>query len=192
VDEIKVIESVKNGNTNMYNILVKSYMKKIQNFIYSMVNDLDDSESLTQDTFIKAYESINKYENNGNFQGYLFKIAKNITLNFIKKSKRIKIFSSFRKPIEYEREHFTQESGESKLIENEKEIILRNALLKLKEEKRLALILKTYMNMSYKEISEITGWSISKIETLISRARADLINIIKMQENKNKIVNKVR
>ena len=192
MDEIKVIESVKNGNTNMYNILIKSYMKKIQNFIYSMVNDIDDSESLTQDTFIKAYESINKYENNGNFQGYLFRIAKNLTLNFIKKSKRTKIFSSFRRSVEYEKEHFTEETGEFKLIEDEKEMLLRKALLQLKEEKRLALILKTYMNMSYKEIAEITGWSISKIETLISRARTDLINIIKMQENKNNIVNKVR
>lgn len=192
MDEIKVIESVKNGNTNMYNLLIKSYMKRIQNFIYSMVNDIDDSESLTQDTFVKAYENIKKYENNGNFQGYLFKIAKNLTLNFIKKNKRIRIFSSFGKSVEYEKEHFTEETGELKYIEDEKEMILRKALLKLKEEKRLALILKTYMNMSYKEIAEITGWSISKIETLISRARNDLINIIKMQENKNEIVNNVR
>ena len=192
MDEIKIIDSVKNGNVNMYGILVKEYSQKIQNFIYSMINDIDDSESLTQDTFIKAFENIKKYENNGNFQGYLFRIAKNLTLNLIKKNSRTKLFSRFKASLEYEKKHYTDKAGEYNYIQNEKDELLRKALLKLKEEKRLALILKTFMQMNYKEISDITGWSISKIETLISRARAELINIIKLQEKENKIVNKMR
>ena len=61
-----------------------------------------------------------------------------------------------------------------------------SALYELKENQRLALILKIYLEMSYKEIAEITDWSTSKIETLISRAKGNLKK--KLQENRSLIV----
>jgi len=64
--------------------------------------------------------------------------------------------------------------------------------MELKENQRIALILKVYLDFSYKNISKITGWSIPKIETLISRAKKSLKNKIFLQENKDKNVYKVR
>ena len=62
----------------------------------------------------------------------------------------------------------------------------------LKENYRLALILKVYLDFSYKQIAEITGWSIPKIETLISRAKAQLKDLVNVQEKGIQSVNIVR
>jgi RNA polymerase sigma factor (sigma-70 family) len=80
----------------------------------------------------------------------------------------------------------SKETPEKAIDKKQKDKALLNALYSLKENQRLALVLKVYLEMSYKEISEITGWSISKIETLISRAKGNLKN--KLQENKQSIV----
>jgi RNA polymerase sigma-70 factor (ECF subfamily) len=118
-----------------------------------------------------------------NFHAYIFTVAKNLTLNYIKKHKRTQLFSHFgsKNPENY---LYSDNKSQQKTLEekiNEQQLI--SALKTLKENQRIALILKVYMDFSYKKIAKITGWSISKIETLISRAKRELKNKIFLQEN---------
>lgn len=188
----EIIKSVKIGKTQNFEIIINKYNKKILNFINRMIFDYDESQNISQDVFLKVYENLNRYKMEGNFQAFIFKIAKNLTLNYIKKKKRVLFFSEhFSNGIEGK--YFQYEATQHKNIEEKvKEELLISSIMELKENQKIALILKVYLDFSYKNISKITGWSIPKIETLISRAKNTLKRKIFLQENKDKNVYKVR
>lgn len=180
-----IVRTVREGYTRNYEILIDRYKKKIVNFIHKMIFDYDEAQSLAQDTFIKVYQAIPKYQSMDNFQSFIFTVAKNITLNYIKKQKRIQFFSSFLSPIE-ESKHFRSEHTQHALMEKQQqEEIISGAIKNLNENQRLALILKVYLEFPYQKIEEITGWSIPKIETLISRAKNNLKTQVNLMTNSN-------
>ena len=188
----EVILSVREGKTQNYEIIIDRYKKKIVNFIHKMIFDYDESQNIAQEVFLKVFETSSRYKIQGNFKSFIFTIAKNLTINYIKKKKRTVLFSSFFSQ-NLEDRYFRHEATQHQEIENiQKEKVLISALKKLKENQRIALILKVYLEFSYKKIAEITGWSIPKIETLISRAKQNLKNDILLQENMEKNVLKER
>jgi len=178
-----VVRSIREGNTRNFEILVDRYKNKIINFIHKMIFDYDEAQSLAQDVFLKVYESMKKYKSQDNFQAFIFTIAKNKTLNYIKKQKRVLLFSSFLSR-DAENRHFQAEETQHAIMEkNQQEEMLTAALKNLNENQRIALIMKVYLDFSYKKIEEITGWSIPKIETLISRGKSNLKQQILSMEN---------
>ena len=109
-----VVRSVRDGNTRNFETLIDRYKNKIINFIHKMIYDYDEAQSLSQDVFLKVYETIKRYQMQDNFQAFIFTIAKNITLNYIKKQKRVLFFSNFvpgdsRDTREYENRYFQAE-----------------------------------------------------------------------------------
>jgi RNA polymerase sigma-70 factor (ECF subfamily) len=175
-----VVRSVQEGNTRNFETLIDRYKNKIINFIHKMIYDYDEAQSLSQDVFLKVYETIKRYQMQDNFQAFIFTIAKNITLNYIKKQKRVLFFSNFapgnsNTDKEYENRYFQAEETQQEAVEkDQQEEMLTAALKTLNENQRIALIMKVYLEFSYSQIAEITGWSIPKIETLISRAKSSL------------------
>lgn len=175
-----VVHSVREGNTRNFETLIDRYKNKIINFIHKMIYDYDEAQSLSQDVFLKVYETIKQYQMQDNFQAFIFTIAKNITLNYIKKQKRILFFSGFspgdsNAAKDYENRYFQAEDTQQEALEkDQQEELLTAALKTLNENQRIALIMKVYLAFSYHQIAEITGWSIPKIETLISRAKSNL------------------
>ncbi|HLP59977.1 MAG TPA: RNA polymerase sigma factor [Candidatus Deferrimicrobium sp.] len=168
------VRSVREGHTRDFEILVNRYKRKIINFIHKMIFDYDEAQSLAQDTFIKVYLSISKYNSLDNFQSFIFTIAQNTTLNYIKKQKRFQFFSSFLSPGEENNRFRTADNQHELMEKDQQDEIISIALKNINENQRLALILKVYLDFSYQQIAEITGWSIPKIETLISRAKSNL------------------
>jgi RNA polymerase sigma-70 factor, ECF subfamily len=144
-----------------------------------MIFDYDEAQSLAQDVFLKVYESLKRYKSQDNFQAFVFTIAKNLTLNYIKKQKRFLWFSGNSSENSEEKHYRTEETQQQYIEKNQQEIMMTEALKTLKENQRIALIMKVYLDFSYKRIEEITGWSIPKIETLISRAKSSLIASIR-------------
>jgi len=185
-----VVRSVREGNTRNFEILVDRYKKKIINFIHKMIFDYDEAQSLAQDVFLKVYESIKKYKSQDNFQAFIFTIAKNKTLNYIKKQKRVLLFSGFLSR-DAENRHFQAEETQYAVMEkHQQEEMLTAALKNLNENQRIALIMKVYLDFSYKRIEEITGWSVPKIETLISRGKSNLKRQILQWKIRKKICKK--
>lgn len=178
-----VIASVKEGKTQNFEILVERYKKRIVNFINRMISDYDEAENISQDVFLKVYEKISQYKSQSNFSSFIFTIAKNLTLNYIRKQKAMLFFSSFFSSHQEEKYFSSTHNPQMEAEDREKDLLLVKALGKLNESQRLALILKVYLEQSYVQIQEITGWSIPKIETLISRAKQNLKKFL--QENVN-------
>ncbi len=170
----QVIQSVLAGKVQNFEILIDRYSSRIINFINRMITDYDEAENIGQDIFLKVYENLSKYKMEGNFKTFIFTIARNRTLNYIKRKKRVQFFSQMPENQSVD-SYFSYEDHPADRIEkSEKDRALLDALSQIKENQRLALILKVYLEMSYKEIRDITGWSIPKIETLISRAKGSL------------------
>lgn len=105
-----------------------------------------------------------------------------MTINYIKKSRRIVFFSHLFSKGTQPQEFASPDNTGEMIEKSQQEAMLDQALLKINENQRLALILKIYLDFSYKKIANVTGWSIPKIETLISRAKDNIQKHISMQE----------
>lgn len=188
----EIITSVLEGRTRDFEILIHRYSGKIINFINSMTADRDEAQSIAQDVFFKIYQNLPYYKKQNNFSAFVFKIAKNMTLNWLNRQKRTVFFSRLLGR-EFNQVPFIQ--APTHTVDQEQserdEKIIQN-LRYLPEEQRIALILKIYLEFSYKQIKEISGWSIPKIETLISRAKSRLKKNINLQEKNSGFVLKAR
>ena len=184
----EIVSAVLAGRRQDFEILVQRYSGKIIHFITRMTQDRDEARSIAQEVFLKIFQNLPYYRKENNFSAFIFKIAKNMTLNWLNREKRTVLFSRLL-AWEFNKAPFRQEPpllSHHEQSERDNDI-MRNLRL-LPEEQRLALILKVYLEFSYKQIREITGWSIPKIETLISRAKSRLKKNIHLQERSREIV----
>jgi len=188
----EIIAAVLEGNTREFEILINRYSARIIKFISSMTADRDEAQSIAQDVFIKIYQNLPYYKQQNNFSAYIFKIAKNMTLNWLNRQKRTVFFSRLLGR-EFNQPQFRLAPDHAMGPEEaEREEKITRNLRRLPEEQRIALILKIYLEFSYKQIREISGWSIPKIETLISRAKSRLKKNIALQDKNPGIVLKAR
>ena len=188
----EIITSVLEGCTRNFEILIQRYSGKIIHFINSMTADRDESQSIAQDVFFKIYQNLPYYKKQDNFSAFIFKIAKNMTLNWLNRQKRTVFFSHL---VGRELDQVSCRQVPALAVDPEqleKDEKISQNLRSLPEEQRIALILKIYLEFSYKQIREISGWSIPKIETLISRAKSRLKKNIDLQEKNSGFVLKVR
>jgi RNA polymerase sigma-70 factor (ECF subfamily) len=188
----EIITAVLEGRSRDFEILIKRYSGKIINFINGMTADRDEAQSIAQDVFLKIYQNLPYYKKQNNFSAFIFTIAKNMTLNWLNRQKRTVFFSRLLGR-ELDQPAFSQAPAQPVDPEHSErdEKIMRH-LRGLPEEQRIALILKVYLEFSYKQIREISGWSIPKIETLISRAKGRLKKNIALQEINSGFVLKTR
>lgn len=143
------------------------------------VKQEEEAEEITQDVFVKVYFFLEKFENRSSLKTWIYRICVNACLEFLKKKKRKKRFG-FNIPL------FNEESGEEnagevldqnaleKLESKETQVVLETLIDNLPENQRTAFILLKLNDLSYKEIAEIMETSESAVDSLLSRARANL------------------
>ena len=86
--EYKIIKQIMNGEYEQYAMLIEEHQNKLFTFIYRIVNNREDAEDLTQDTFIKAYKSIHSFRFKSKFSTWLYQIGYNNSCNLIKRIKK--------------------------------------------------------------------------------------------------------
>jgi RNA polymerase sigma-70 factor (ECF subfamily) len=179
----EVVAAVLEGRSRDFEILVRRYSSRIIHFIARMTADSDEAQSIAQDVFLKIFQNLAYYRAQNNFSAFIFKIARNMTLNWLQRQKRTVFFSRLLGR-ELDKAPFRQETPRfSPQDRREREDAVTRNLMLLSEEQRLALVLKVYLEFSYKQIREVTGWSVPKIETLISRAKSRMKKNILLQES---------
>jgi RNA polymerase sigma-70 factor (ECF subfamily) len=179
----EIVTSVLNGRSRDFEILVRRYSDRIIHFVARMTADNDEARSIAQDVFLKIFQNLPYYRRENNFSAFIFKIARNMTLNWLNRQKRTVFMSRLlgrdlgRDPFRVDPPRFSPQE------QNERQDQVTRLLRLLPEEQRLALVLKVYLEFSYLQIREVTGWSVPKIETLISRAKGRLKKNILLQES---------
>jgi RNA polymerase sigma-70 factor (ECF subfamily) len=187
-----VVAAVLGGRSQDFEILVRRYSAKIIHFVARMTADPDEAQSIAQEVFLKIFQNLAYYRPQNNFSAFIFKVARNMTLNWLSRQKRTVFFSRLLGR-EMDKAPFRQEAPRlSAQDQSERDGAITRGLMLLSEDQRLALILKVYLEFSYKQIREVTGWSVPKIETLISRAKSRMKKSILLQESGGESVYQAR
>ena len=141
------------GDKEAFGAIVDRYQRAIFNVAYRMVNDYEDAMDITQSAFIKAYENLDKYDPSHKFFSWLYRIAINESLNHVSRRKRQTRLAY--EPGDSLRYDGQVHSPADPVEESETDAMLQGALVQLKFDYRLVVILRHFLSLSYREIGEI-------------------------------------
>lgn len=163
------------GDQKAYESLLKRYRNGIYNMIYQMIKNREEAEDLVQETFIKAFNSLDSYNDEYAFSTWLYKIAFNHSIDAIRK-KKLRTFP-LDKPIRLpdgEVHHEIRDetlTPEKDFLFSEKKKRIQQTIDALPERYRTAIILRHREERSYEEISEILKIPLGTVKARIFRAR---------------------
>ena len=178
-----------NGDEESLSILVKRHKRRIYSMLYMATRNKELSEDLFQETFFKVIQTLKKqqYNEEGKFLPWVLRIAKNLMIDYFRKTKKTPTISSVINEdgervdifdiipdIETVNPKDTSESKKFKLA-------IKSLINELPADQKEVVMMRTYYDMSFKEIAEITNVSIN---TSLGRMRYALINLKKMMEEK--------
>lgn len=180
--DIELVQQAVAGDQKAYAELMGRYRDAIYYMLLKMINNASDAEDLTIEAFGKAFKNIGQYAPNFAFSTWLFKIASNNAIDFIRKRKLKNI--SIDDPIHSSDSgslniRSDQPSPEENLITEQKVLMLRSVVAKLKPRYRRLVELRYFYEYSYEEISKEMGLPIGTVKAQLFRARELLQNIIK-------------
>lgn len=143
-----------------FRLLIETYQRKVYQVIRRMVLLHEDADDLTQNTFVKAFRHVDKFEGNSSLFTWLYRIATNEALNFLEKKKKRYFFS-----VDDHQEKLESYLDQPGTLDGDQiQIRLQKALLKLPEKQRLVFHLKYQEELSYEEMAEITGTSVGALK----------------------------
>lgn len=174
-----LVRHARRGDLRAYDELVKRYQERIYATIYHMTANHEDANDLAQESFIKAYSALKSFKGGSSFYTWLYRIAVNKTINFLKQRKNK--FHLSLNDIDFNAEHDpdlmalisdktpTRDVGLSELQKK-----LNEAMLKLSEPHRMVVILHDVQGQSHDEIAEIMGCNIGTVRSRLFYARQQL------------------
>lgn len=176
---------VKRGNLAAFEQLVEKYRQPVINLIYRTLPDATEAEDLAQCVFVQVYKSAHRYQVSARFSTWLFTIARNLCLNEIRRRSRHPA-DSMDNPVGEGDDSFARQyedqrmaSPPDELLREELYALVDEALARLPETQRTAIVLYQHEELSYEEISKILGCSLSATKSLIHRGRESLKQVLK-------------
>lgn len=178
MEDRAIIQAVLAGEKDEYRLLVEKYKQPIFRTCMGYVHQEDDANDLTQEVFINAYQKLHEFNFEARFSTWLYRIAVNLCLNFLRKKRRyffegletVKAFWSNR--------HIDLSSSmatpEEIMISNEQEERIQQTIGKLPDKQKTAFILSKYEQLPQKEIAAIMNITEGAVESLLQRAKANL------------------
>lgn len=177
--DVKLMLSFQDGNKAAFEELMHKFYPRILNFIYRYVGRREVAEDLTQEVFIKIYDSAHKYTPQSKFQTWAYTIAKNTSLNELRRAEQKNV--SMDAPVrsqgeELQRQVADQEAElpDEEMIKEEKAKMVREAIKALPDNQRIAVILRRYDQFSYEEIAQTMKTTVKAVKSLLSRAKENL------------------
>jgi len=171
------------GKERAFNELMGRYNRRIVNYVYRIIGDRDRAEDLLQDTFIRVYRNIDRFDQNRKFSTWLYTIATNLAKNELRNAGRnpLMYFQNlfFRKEDQKMFEVVDQaEKPDDQLYRRQLKDLVAKAVEKLPERHRLVFTLRETEGKSYEEIAEILDCNIGTVKSRLNRARARFAQII--------------
>jgi RNA polymerase sigma factor (sigma-70 family) len=180
------IEQVLAGKLNAYSYIVDHHKDKAFNLAFRICGNREEGEEITQDSFLKAFRSLNNFRMKSSFATWLYRIIYNTAITHIRTRKEI-----LRSLEEFPADSldFAGNNNDDEEADKEyKESIVNYALSKVEDEDRGLICLYYYEEMKIDEISEATGISNSNVKIRLYRTRQKMLEIIEKLEKRNSIV----
>jgi RNA polymerase sigma-70 factor (ECF subfamily) len=185
----ELVKLYMNGNEESLSILVKRHKRRIFSYVYLITRNKALTEDVFQETFFKVIQTLKKqqYNEEGKFLPWVLRIAKNLIIDHFRKAKKMPGISIITNEDGEETSIFDiipEEVDHSKDDEATKRFkeAIRSVISDLPQDQKEVVIMRTYYDMSFKEIAEVTNVSIN---TSLGRMRYALINLKKRLEEKN-------
>ena len=181
VAEDVLVSRARRGDLKSYDALVKRYQERIYATIYHMTSNHEDANDLAQDSFIKAYQALASFKGGSSFYTWLYRIAVNKTINFLKQRKNRTHMSL--NDLDFNAEHdpdlmalISHKTPRRDAGLNELQEKLNAALLKLSEPHRLVVVLHDVQGQSHEEIAKVMDCNIGTVRSRLFYARQQLLS----------------
>lgn len=181
--DIALVKQVQEGNIRAFDQLIKRYRERLYSVVYNVLSNREDAADITQEAFIKAFKSIDKFKGNSSFFTWIYRIAVNAAITHSKK-RRWKRFFSF--------EVMQEEGSEGELIDRlasesestksaflgELQEKLNEALQTLSINHRTVVVLHEVEGLSHQEIADIMGCSEGTVRSRLHYAKQQLQSLL--------------
>ena len=167
----ELVYDILNGNKRSFEVLVQQFQERIFRTAMGFVHNKEDAEEITQDVFIKAYYALNSFKGKSGLSTWLYRIAVNTSISFIRRKKRKEFWSRF--PVSFNISS-TDKNAADHLSEKEEGKLVRKAIEKLPLKQQMAFVLSKYEDLPQKKVAEIMQVTEGAVEQLIMRARSNL------------------
>jgi len=176
LDEHNLIDRIIENDEAAFRELYDAFSSRVYNTALGFLQSAEDAEDVTQEIFVLIYRSIKNFNRESSLSTWIYRIAVNKSLEFIRSKKRKKRFAIVKSIFAKEEVEEPPDFLHPGIIAENKDRakILFKAIDKLTENQKTAFLLNKIDNLSYKEISEIMKLSLSSVESLIFRARENL------------------
>ena len=187
--EQELISRIILGDELAFKELVMTKQTLVYNTVLGLLQNTEDAEDVTQEVFIKVFESIHQFKGEAALSTWIYRVAVTTALEFIRSKKRNKRFG-FMQPLFGGEDETPVEIPDFyhpgvSLDNKEKSAMLFTSIKKLPDNQQVAFVLNKLEGLSYKEIAEIMHTTVSAVESLLHRAKTNLKEILKNLYNLN-------
>ena len=167
--DIDIIRRVLEGNRDSYALIVDKYKGPIFNLAYRMTGSYDDTSDLAQETFIRAYKNLSRFNTEKKFFTWLYTISLNLIRNHLKGTKKETFYNSLENTDLSRSWQADTDDFEHALIKKQKIYQLNMCLRRLPGDLKEALVLRFYQDLPFKDVSEVLGISLSAAKMRVYR-----------------------
>ena len=176
--ENQLIARCQNGDAEAFGPLINNYRSRLYSYLLKLSGDRFSAEDLFQETLIRVWRSIPKYNDRDKFSSWVFSIAHNLAIDSFRKRKARNIF-----PANDDANDFIASTNHEKEIEfNETKMILQQAVLSLPEKQKEVFLLRQHSEMTFKEIAKITDQPLNTVLSHMNYAVKKLKKVLR-EEN---------
>ena len=169
--DTKLMLDLAKGDISTFEQIMNKYKELVMNIAYRFLQDRSKAEDIAQEVFIKVYNSAGRYKPKARLSTWIYRITANFCLNELRSQKHFKAIS-------VEATGETPDSIQADPVENLEKAklkhLVRETVDSLPDRQRMVVILQKYEGLSYQEISEIIGCSVSAVDSLLQRAKQNL------------------
>jgi len=186
-EDLAIVEKCRRNDIEAFGLVVDRYQNRVFGFVRRMIRDQDDASDLTQEVFIKAYQSIKRFDGRSSMRTWLFKIAHNLCIDYSRRLGRTPKFEALdSNPIDDAMEielPDTRWQPETMAVDNELIEVIEQGIADMSEKLRPVLLLHDREDMAYEEISSMLDIPMGTVKSRLFLARAFLHERIKAYLN---------
>ena len=168
--EQRWVEAARRGDRNAFSHLVEAFQGPVYNLTYRMLGDGDEAEDAAQETFLRAYRNLDRYDPGHKFSTWLLSIASHYCIDRLRR-RRLTWLSLEDESLPPEALMSHEPGPERRAVETEREAEIQALLGSLSAEYRTVVVMHYWYDLSYEEIAKATGSTVSAVKSRLFRAR---------------------
>ena len=174
--DFRLMEKISKGDMGAMEQLIEIHQSRVLGTVSKMLGSSGDAEDITQQIFLRVWNSAANYKASAKFTTWLFTITRNLVFNEMRRRKRHPTTTLEQEELEnhFQPTDFRTPTPDNSLLESELQEAIQAAIDSLPETQRMAVVLRRYEDLSYEEIGAVLDLSVSAVKSALFRARTEL------------------